>query len=457
MGKRLFTALLAVLMLAGCATEKPQNTPEPTTGPARPEPGLYQAGSEMEKATQGAVRGYQLPGELVALTALGNDLAAQVSGPDGKMQLLLLSGENCAVKGQHPLAGRVNLQPSHGGLCYYSAEEQCVVVLDSALRETSRISLPPECREEPLVSGDLTKLYYCTDTEIYVMDLSSGVSRMLKQQNSQAQILRQLIFEETMLVADTVEDGVEYTCFISTETGQTVKKTERLDLFLTDGPRYFLQRQEGICTEFLFGKNPVDVEALTADVLGCSLHFAGNGRYILAAAPTGKLRLFDLDGGILASDIENPALEGACGFLYHGGYIWCGVGNWLYRWDHAAGKTQNPEPCVGPHYTAEAPDTAGLEACREKARELSEKYGVSIVFLTGDIQPPKDYTFVPEHQVPALMAGLAALEQGLSNSRRALSKRWWRTPPISAWRSAWFGAFPGIPTACNTGWMPTPT
>lgn len=84
----------------------------------------------------------------------------------------------------------------------------------------------------------------------------------------------------------------------------------------------------------------------------------------------------------------------------------------LLRWDPEQTPSADKAVYTGPRYTAQHPDTQGLEACRVLAQELGERYGVDIR-LGAEVAEAKDYRFEEEYQVDAYLQGLMALEKAL--------------------------------------------
>ena len=178
--KRIITLVLAALLiLCGCNTQ-----PEPTTAPTDPpatdpvpitEPiGIYDAASEIEASTDGALKAYPLSWtDSIGAVPMGDDLLL-FSGVDSTT-LTKLSGEtlytsaitslSCSI---YPSDAAVHV--SDMGVTYYNERSNQLIFLDAQLKEVKQVSLPENISGTPALSADRQQLYYCTADALRCMN-----------------------------------------------------------------------------------------------------------------------------------------------------------------------------------------------------------------------------------------------------------------------------------------------
>ncbi len=432
--KRFFLAATLSLLLCGCTPELPEQTvlqtsaaPTAETSIPREDPGRYVPDSEAEKQTSGAVKAYTVTGENILDVQVMGDRLLVFSSCDTGMQATVLTGDHCSVHACRLLSGCVSTQPgmlrsAEDRLAYYDAGNRCVVLLNVDLQETERILLPETATGSPVISEDLSTVFYCSGDRIHAMDLLTGISRLVCQYSSQQLELKGSFFEDSILQCQIVEGAQSFTCFLSTETGQELGKDTGLLEFHPWGDRLFLIREEGYLPEYLIGSrtgelqslHPLEqtlIEALSLNaILGISC-----GENGLSAA------LYDADTGLRAAAVE---LSGITGFFDAAvdprGYVWLYAFDqqagqeMLYRWDPALSPAEGTEVYLDLRYTRENPDKAGLAACQDRAQALAGQYGVHIS-LGEDMPLPEDDVLTMEFRADALNAGLDQLEKALAS------------------------------------------
>lgn len=432
MKKWIFSLLAVLLLLSGCVMGDPEGTttmPQTTAQPTQPDPGLYDPDSTIEQQTSGAVRAYPL-GDAAgsSITRIGEDILL-FSYQENQTTVSRLTGENCSVKytaqlgnGVNPSDGSMRVQENRIG--YYDLQTKSVVFLDGMLQEIERVKMPEDMLATPVFSEDLNTVYYCTADSIRAMNLDTGISRLIRQQDCQWQQLRKVILNDTVLECYVIkETGNSYTEFISTATGETVGIDACLELLVANDEDYFLQRTEGTVKQLVFGR--MGAENMSLKISGSFTRVDGlpsmNGVATVYYGDTtaAQLDLYDLESGLRVASVQLPENSHPYNLLHIGGYIWFLAldlqtqTDVLCRWDFAASPSNDTAVYTGPHYTRTNPDAQGLAQCQARADALSEQYGVKI--LLGEAVPqPEDYTFTYEYQVAAFQAGLDALEQALA-------------------------------------------
>lgn len=430
MMKATLCAILACLLLTGCADQQPESTetvPVVTEAPAEPA-GSYEPGSALELATGGAVREYpQNLGEIWAVRTMGEDVLV-FSGYSSTI-LTRLTGENLYPVAEKKLdifisADAPSLRITEDRVIYYDYSNRELVWLDESLQEISRLAMPEDIQGDPLLTRDQSKFYYCTHEGLRTMDLTTGISRLVKEMWFPNQFAEDLLMEDSIVrVAVMDEEGWMETLFLDAETG-AMQGGMPDDVVLTSGGDWFYAFwPEGVLTQMIFG-NEREVFQLHPRDYRDSGFFLPESHSAVVSHREGEnltLEYYDLSTGRLVSALElrdhHPSsfVETESGMLYFLTYreesypVIC-------RWDVTALPTGDADSYVGDWYTMDAPDEAGLEECRQYAKRLGQQHGLEIrIGLDAVEVRPSDYDPVPEYQVPVIWDALVQLEEMLAN------------------------------------------
>ena len=333
----------------------------------------------------------------------------------------LLQGENLTVSKALLLDCALNPEDPHllvdpTQLCYYNLEENSLVILDRGLNETRRIRLPDDVTSEPVISADLSHLYYCAGNEIRVLELESGLSRMLKQQECRERRLLGFHFGDTILETFVVDpNGAGAVDFVSAADGLSVGSDAQL-LSLTSGSgRYLLQRQDGVVTETLVGDTAGEIKSLSLpagwqcfEAFGANgVMMAGKGQLAFVSISSGKVTArVDLGDDVQISHAAMDPGGNAVWILGTDSHLQSQV---LYRWDLTAGEVNENAVVLHERYSQENPDTAGIQAAANRAKLLADTYGLQI-YVDNSFTQPEEYSVIPAFQGEALNVGLATLE-----------------------------------------------
>lgn len=432
--KRFFAAVCAVVLLTGCAAELPESSDGETLAPETipTHPGFYDSASDVEAETDGAVRGFLVEIKAcLGMATMGEDILL-FSG-ESPTSLTLLVGEklvptvtvtlDCGIT-----PGMPGVQVSEKGVAYYNREKGCVVFLDTSLRETGRVELPQNMQGAPAIAPAMDLIYYCTQTQIRVIELQNGIDRMLKEQDEGQVTLTQILFSGKVLeYAALGPDGQSrsYVGYVSTETGETLGMDSQVRSMDAGKDLFFFSREEGSVLELLFGEvgKPIQKLSLPSDAGTVSAALALDG--VVTWKNEGAcldVALYDLLSGKRVSSIALKGERKPCGFLADGKNrcLWILFSEnaaeeaVLYRWDVAATSVTEDRVYTGPWYTAKSPDLDGLAECDTRAAEMGEKYGVDVNIFPMDIPAPGDYALEAEFLVDPLRQGLEELERVLS-------------------------------------------
>ena len=426
--KRLVVLLLAVLLLCGCSAE-PVPTTEPTTAPTQPPkalPGIYEAGSAVEEETAGAVRTY-LPkiNGFPEIAFMGSRML--LLDEDSKLErtrITVLEGENLSPGRSVVIDSCISVTDptfwtSARELAYYDSKNNRVVWLDENLTETRHADLP-DGAASPMLSSDLRMVYYCLDNEIHVLEVDLGIHRLLKQHSCLYQNLLGIHLGDTVLEVFLTGETAGKVVFVSTETGETLGEDSYTSLVRSHGDNYLILRNDGFMEEILLGTGSEKLRNL--EPLGENLRITPMlpMSTVLVTEGTG-LTLYNIQTGRRVSTVS----------FREAGSIYCATADpdgktlWmlrndlqtgktsLYRWDSSMTALQEDRVYTHPRYTADDPDVEGLARCEERAKTLSQTYGVQIL-LRNDPKAPADYRFRYEYDVTAFEKALDALEEKLA-------------------------------------------
>ena len=431
--KRLILLWVLLLLLCGCSVqEEPVSTTAPKDLEVPPSPAvspLLDESSPLFQQTGGAVTTYRVDDKaFTALLPMGSGLLAMEEADF--TNLYLLSGGPMEVTATATLDGAYSakdlLQASDRGLALYRAEHRSILFLDSTLKEIRTLQLPANAIGDAAVSPDLNTVYYCTDAGIYAIDLLTGISRLLQQNNAaSAQSITGLLFDGKMLRHQiTLADGSTQTHLVSAETGQILYAGDRANDLFTGGEHYFLAVDSEILTQLVFGSTDGTPGALwpAEPIKNCIPVPERNA--LIALYPTGnacRLAYYDLTSGKHTADLTLPDIPGIYSlFAGTDGRIWfCTYDEATHStgiqcWDTTLSPAGDDAVYTGKYYSRENPDTEGFAALDNRLAELETTVGVDIILgeAAAQVQPWAN-SFVTEFLVPMYDAWLPQLETAL--------------------------------------------
>lgn len=431
--KRLLLFLLVALMLAGCAR---QPVTQPTESTAEQINELYMENSAVEQQTGGAVRVYALEGAYHRIFSMGSNLL--IVGQNGLLVLSGQRGEVIATVDTEGLPAAAVIDTAATGMAYYVPDTHQVIVRNPLLQINTQLQLPENIEGEPRISLAKNEVYYVLGSEIRAMNISTGISRLVRQQSSvNSQKLLGDHFEGSVLKRVFAENaGEPQWDYISTETGASLGSAEDISRLYTYGTKYVAFFEDGPVEQIAFGTRgeadagrfnaPVE-ESLTAGYVPV-LSLNGIVGY---ESVDGNLALsfYDLQTGIQSAKVKIDAEDITTNIHSDGRYVWLLCENTLYRWDIAKSPSPDSKLYTGPLYTAQQPDTEGLAQCQALADQMSAQYGVKLLIWQNAVEKTGEYTVTAEHHTHIITAMLEQLQPILAqfpeNFLRSTIKNGW--------------------------------
>ena len=432
--KKILLALLCCLLFMGCSSEVPETetaSPTPPVTEATEPLGYYDPNSSLEAATNGAAKCYPLTDVMCSdILTLGENILL-IAAEENSAELTLLSGENLVPTAELHISGWLSgdsysLHYWNNGISFYEEGTNQTVVVDNNLRVVSFIDAPEGLIGEPILSSDLSTLYYCTADSLRALELDTGISRCVKEMDYPYQVLTGLHMNDTVLTCIYRDSTLDpRTMFLSTETGATLHTVFNDPSFYSWGDRYFTVTVESSLVSRIFGTMGDQTMTLNLpeDVFQ---YFLPRNNAAITVTSWDDVHLlvnyYDLSTGMrtgalnLTSDTYPWAFcaygEGKICFLQYDREYESQV---LCIWDTTQSPVIDDHCYTGLYYTRDDPDIEGLAACRAYAEEIGNRYGIEVlIHKEAAAVEPYDYDLEYEHLVGVLHRELELLDKNLS-------------------------------------------
>lgn len=458
---RIILLILLALLLTGCGEQPMPEQSKATEETTIPAPtGFYDPGSAVEQQTDGAVRVYPLQGASYSdLSFMGEKLL--LSSESG--ELTVLHTEEgiplaTAVTGEKIPSFDVGFSTANTGVAYYSEQSNAVVLLNPILQQTDQITLPETLQQTPVISLAKKQVYYCVENEIWALDMSTGIARLVKQQSNRNQKLLGGYFDDKLLACEVTDsDGQVQTHYISAETGQTLSRDSGVFYLDTYADSYVLRRWDTTVLQTITGTLDGEYQSLRIPEAYGSLYstLAMNG--VVTSLETGnglQLSFFDLGSGEKTAEVILPEVAAPVAIAAGQQCIWILAADGdsgeqiLYRWDKTLSPVSEAGSYLGPLYTAQSPDTDALALCQEHVDWYNSQYGVRISMWENALKATGGYTVTGEYQPEVITQMLEQLESVLAQFpadflRNTVENGWIRVSLVrriesgEAWVSFW--------------------
>ncbi|MBQ8797888.1 MAG: hypothetical protein IJZ56_06825, partial [Oscillospiraceae bacterium] len=418
--KRIMPIILMLILLCGCAKETgPAPTGESTTVPTGPVAvDTYVSNSSIEQTTNGAVRQYALPESTVTWIApiYGGVLVAEA----GEQSVLtILSGEDGTVTATADIPAKLDnssvWQVTPTGFVYYEGASREVVFLDLQLAECSRLQLPEDITGDPAISPNGSQVYYCQGQTVYSMEVERKISRPVRTNTCQDQTLLGCYLDGTV-VACSIQDVLEdwSTIYISGENGELLHKDNGIKRVYSYGDDYFALRADGIVSQYIYGSTdsaPTQMNISDAAAYG-ALELGGIIGQTEAADGV-RLSFYNMKKTAAVTLPQEMKLAQVAADSTTGGVWLLTEGGELLHWSLQASAVTEDTDYTGTIYTAQAPDTDGLEVCADRADAMGKKHGVVIRVWERALVSNDNFDIEVEYQPEAINKTLDALETEL--------------------------------------------
>lgn len=423
--KRMLAVLAMLLLFTGCALVEADGT-QPVgdttpTDPASTAPTIYESGSTMETATNGAVRSYAVDEDCRAVAVVGENVVLFYD-----RVIRCYTGTEMRLVKEYPTAAAEfpdypDVQITSNAIGFYDEVAHRVVMLDSNLKEIARVSLPDTMEGGFALADTLDTLFYCTEDALRGYNLKNGTSRLIRQQSYDAQLVLQNCFGGKILGCEVYTRDRRYIAYINGQTGELLGSSEQSFGLKTGGESYFLPVADGDDIQYLvgtMGETPRVLRIDREEILHMALDMGG----VFTQTPTNsgmRLDYYDLSEGKRKASVTLPRELGTVLHSWaevQNGCLWLLMGDnagarALYRWELECSAVHDQTMYVEPWFTAENPDNEGLAQCADEAKALGDRFGMDITL--GVVPGDCEVSVVAEHRVDRIRTGLASLETAL--------------------------------------------
>ena len=418
--KRIALILLILLFLCSCKNSHGADSMQTETASKTDGTSYYVADSEIEQQTSGAVLAYQtgelgiswiapMPGGVLLATVEEQTFLQFLSGTEGTV----VASATVPAK----LTADAVWQVTASGFVYYDSTSEEIVFLDASLKTVKQISMPEDMTGTPVIAHDGSAVYYCVDQQVNALDTNLNIVRPIRTNTCTNQTL--LACYGTVLGCRMQdEQGVWKTIYFSTENGEENSSVNEIYALHIQQDNYFASCADGTVTQYIYaiGGNPAQQLYVPSGTAFSALELGGAIGY-QSGQDALQLNFYDLATGKRTASVSTPEVYRpvmvAADSNTGGVWLLNGEGN-LSHWLLNNNPVEDEAAYTGQIYTAQAPDTVGLDQCRARAAEMEKAYGVVIRLWERALVSNDGYDIQPEYQTEAINNALSALDAQLS-------------------------------------------
>lgn len=405
--------LLLLATLTGCAAQEQAPTDAPTeadsayyfavTEPTEPA-GLYIPGSQTENRSGGTFKLFMPKnGDCREILPLGENKLLLVSGGSTATKLTLLTGEALVPAAVHEApcvlsSADGSLYVSDDTIAYYAPMSNVFLFFNHDLMQTLVVSLPDDLTGSAYLSADGSQIYYTAGSGIKALDLSLGVARTLRKDETPLPGLTGSCLDGQVL---SFQNGAGQTVYLSAADGSTLRTDDGTANFTTQGGEYLAETWEAGIRRLIWSDAGTFIWEFDPGSQNCAyLQLPGGALTMDPAAEGTAVTYHDLANAKrhhaeFTSKLE--ILDGAR--LGDTMYLLClDTGTQkqrIYSW--ALGDGEEDSSLI-PYYTAALPDSDALNRMQAQADGIGEKYGVNIqLWENAATGAPAGYSFEAEY------------------------------------------------------------
>ena len=414
--KRWLIVFAVILLLGGCADKASQIPVVETMQITTPtEPALYEDTHEVETQTNGAVKVYTIADrKCVRMAAIGDHYL--MLGTD---TITLLKGEELApsVKVEVPGMNVNAVSVRQDGVAYHDKEAGSIVFLNEHLREVSELVLQQTVIGDAFISNDWSNIYYCTAEGVAVLNVSTGIARMLLSYEAQWLGVTGMLQDGAVLrCAMQIDEETTRTIAIRSDTGELLEEGEDIANLVGSSKMYFFERRNGNKREYIFGSgdgqpcNFTPAEPLAVIPLPDADRVLQSIRTVYGVT----LDCYQLSTGKRIASVDLPDVMTVECVGTEGSAMWLAVEGELYRWDTEKSAIEDEKVYMSYRFTRRDPDEEGLQLVENRLHALEQYYGVEIFFWEEPLElTPWEYTFETEYIPQAYDIPVGALEYAM--------------------------------------------
>lgn len=419
--KKMAILPVLALLLCGCMAGEQEADTSSTQ-----KTGLYVEDSVLEQLTGGVVKQFDMPWEgSFDIISMGQELLLLDKGSTA--QLAVLTGSTLEVAHRYEPDGQIlsgkRVWIEKDRIAYWDESDGSVVFLNEAFRQTGRLKLPQDAQSAGYLSPDWKTVYYCTETHVLALDLTTGVARLVKEYSgSQMQIEGVFQYGEVLLCTAKDGGGKTRNCLINSRTGEILAEGAFLTAFADTKDGWVMAADRGSIREILIGAEKI--KALWPQENDGQLFVLLEENALICAVRLEdgcRLDHYDLNSGMRLYSIVLPGQGAVRSFCSDGSGLFFIAADaqgkeMICRWERSSSLTGDAGCYLEDYHTREDPDAQGLAALQDTIGMLEAKFGVDIL-VAEEVKNvlPAGYNVQTEYLIQAYEMHLPALEKALSN------------------------------------------